>query len=209
MKPIAAITLALAFAVLCGGVLAAPSQQVAATVAKPSTAKRSVALPGDSIYQLPLPLTDQHGRAFDWRTRRGQPQLVAMFYTSCQYICPLIVDSGKAIEKSLTPAQQQRLGILLISIDPKRDTTQALARVALQRKLDPQRWTLARPASADVRAVAGVLGVRYRALADGEFNHTSALVLLDADGRILARTEQVGTRPDPEFLAAVRKAAMP
>ena len=43
-------------------------------------------------------------------------------------------------------------------------------------------------------------------LADGEFNHTSALVLLDADGRILARTEQVGSRPDPEFLAAVRKA---
>lgn len=46
-----------------------------------------------------------------------------------------------------------------------------------------------------------------RALADGEFNHTSALILLDADGRILARTELVGTRPDPEFLAAVRRAA--
>ena len=55
-----------------------------------------------------------------------------------------------------------------------------------------------------MRSVAGVLGIRYRELADGEFNHTSALVLLDAEGRIVARTDQVGTRPDPEFVAATR-----
>ena len=54
--------------------------------------------------------------------------------------------------------------------------------------------------------MAGALGIRYRQLADGEFNHTSMLVLLDADGRILARTEQVGSQPDPEFVAAVRRA---
>ena len=72
--------------------------------------------------------------------------------------------------------------------------------------LDTARWTLASPPADDVREVAGVLGIRYRALADGEFNHTSALVLLDARGRILARTEQIGTRPDPEFVAAVKLA---
>jgi protein SCO1/2 len=47
--------------------------------------------------------------------------------------------------------------------------------------------------------------VRYRALADGEFNHTSALVLLDGEGRVVARTEKIGSVPDPEFLAEVRK----
>jgi len=164
-------------------------------------------LPTDSVYQLPVQLTDQQARSFDWRARRGKPQLVAMFYTSCQYICPLIVDSGKAIERNLTPAQQQRVGILLISMDPARDNPAALHAVQDKRKLDPARWTLAAPPADDVRAVAGVLGVRYRRLEDGEFNHTSALILLDADGRVLARTEQVGSKPDPEFLAAVRKAA--
>jgi protein SCO1 len=163
-------------------------------------------LPRDSVYQLEVALTDQHGRTSPWSGRRGKPQLVSMFYTSCQYICPLIVDSGKAIERQLSPAQQARLGILLVSMDPSRDTPAKLKSVAGARKLDPARWTLASPPPDDVRAIAGVLGIRYRALADGEFNHTSALVLLDADGRVLARTEKMGTRPDPEFLEAVRRA---
>ncbi|NDK37423.1 SCO family protein [Pseudoxanthomonas gei] len=169
-------------------------------------ASKPVPLPRDSVYQLPVQLTDQDGRQFAWASRRGKVQLVAMFYTSCQYICPLIVDSGKAVERQLTPAERARLGILLVSMDPKRDTPAALTSIVAKRKLDRARWTLASPSPADVREVAGVLGIRYRALADGEFNHTSALVLLDANGRILARTEKMGSQPDPEFFAAVRHA---
>ena len=172
----------------------------AAGAAQPATA-----LPGDSIYQLPLPLTDSQGQTRDWRALRGKPRLVAMFYTSCQYICPLIVESGKAVERQLTPAQQKRLGVVLISMDPARDDPAALRKVIDQRKLDATRWTLASPRLDDVRAVAGVLGIRYRQLADGGFNHSSALILVDADGRIVARTEKIGSQPDPEFVAVVRK----
>ncbi len=173
-----------------------------ALAAQPAVA----ALPSDSVYQMSLKLTDQDGRVRDWRQRRGTPQLVSMFYTSCQYICPLIVDSGKAIEAQLTPQERARLGILLISMDPARDTPVALKRVVEKRKLDTARWTLTSPPQGEIRSVAGLLNIRYRPLADGEFNHTSALVLLDADGRILARTERMGARPDPEFLAAVKRA---
>lgn len=178
----------------------------AAPIASAATPSGKTPLPADSIYQLPLRLTDQHGATRDWRTLRGKPRLVSMFYTSCAYICPLIVDSGKAVEHSLTPAQRARLGIVLISMDPARDTPAALGKVVGERRLDTARWTLAAPPKDAVRNVAGVLGIKYRALADGGFNHTSALVLVDADGRILARTEQVGTKVDPEFLAAVRRA---
>jgi protein SCO1 len=174
----------------------------ASAFAAPATAPP---LPKDSVYQLRLPLTDQHGKTSDWRGHRGEPQVVAMFYTSCQYICPLIVDSGKAVEHALTPAEQGKLRFMLVSMDPKRDTPAALMKVAKQRKLDPARWSLASPHADDVRDVAGVLGVRYRELADGEFNHTSALVLLDRDGRIVARTEKIGGVVDPEFIAAVRR----
>jgi protein SCO1/2 len=162
-------------------------------------------LPSDSVYQLDVQLVDQAGKRQPWRAQRGKPRLVAMFYTSCQYICPLIVDSGKAIEHQLTPDERKRIGITLISMDPARDTPKALSAVVAKRKLDTRRWTLASPRKDDVRQVAGVLGVRYRELADGEFNHTSALVLLDADGRVLARTETMGSKPDPEFVAQVKR----
>lgn len=162
-------------------------------------------LPRDSVYQLPLRLIDQHGKSWDWRSKRGKPQVVAMFYTSCQYICPLIVDSGKAVEHALPPADRDRLGILLISMDPARDDPAALKAVADKRHLDPSRWSLASPQANDVRSAAGVLGVRYRQLSDGEFNHTSALVLIDAEGRVIAKTEKVGSQVDAEFLAEVRK----
>ena len=179
------------------------------SIATSSAAGAPPPLPADSVYQLELTLIDQHGKRWDWRSKRGKPQLVAMFYTSCAYICPLIVDSGKAVEHALTAAERERLGILLISMDPARDTPAALQSVAVKRKLTSVRWSLASPVPDQVRSVAAVLGVRYRVQPDGEFNHTSALVLLDAEGRILARTEQMGSKLDPEFLVQVRRTLVP
>jgi protein SCO1/2 len=163
-------------------------------------------LPGDSVYRLTDVYTDQDGRAFRLADGRGKVRLATMFYTSCPYICPLIIDSAKGVEHALTPEERGRLAILLVSLDPARDDPAALKRIAAKRKLDPARWTLARTEAAGVRRTAAVLGIRYRALADGEFNHSSALVLLDGEGRVLARTEQLGAVPDPAFLAAVKAA---
>lgn len=175
-------------------------------LASPIPAASAPPLPSDSVYQLDAGLVDHSGKALAWGDLRGRPRMVSMFYTSCQYICPLIVEGAKAVEKQVDPADRARLGVTLVSMDPARDTPRALAKVAAERRLDAARWTLARPAPSQVRSIAGVLGIRYRQLADGEFNHTSELVLLDADGRILARTDRIGTRPDPEFVAAVRRA---
>jgi protein SCO1/2 len=166
-------------------------------------------LPQDSLFRMDAPFSDQDGTTFRLAERRGRPQLVAMFYTSCRYVCPLIVDSAKGVEHALSPDERGRLDILLVSLDPARDDTAALRTVFDRRKLDAERWTLARTDAQHVRTLAALLGVRYRALADGEFNHTSMLVLLDADGRRLASSSALGAKPDPEFLAAVRKALAP
>jgi protein SCO1/2 len=175
---------------------------VCATVSRAA----DVALPADSVLQLEASLTDQDGRVLRWRELAGRPRLVSMFYTSCRYVCPLIVDSARGIEHALGTEERAALSVVLVSMDPKRDTPQALAAVAQRRGLDATRWRLLQPAPGDVRVLAAVLGIRYRALADGEFNHTSALVLLDAQGRVVARTEKLGAVPDAEFLAQVRAA---
>lgn len=171
-----------------------------------SAATAPAALPGDSIYRLADAYTDQSGREFQLADGRGRVRLVAMFYTSCRYVCPLIIDSAKGLEHALPAAERARLDVLLVSLDPARDDPAALKSVFDKRRLPADRWTLARTEAAGVRRLAAVLGIRYRPLADGEFNHTSALVLLDADGRVLARTESLGSVPDPAFLAAARAA---
>ena len=201
-----ALAAGIAMTGLAGVVLAAAPTPAPAPAAPATATATPAALPSDSVYQLPLVLTDQHGKARDWRQRRGKPQLVAMFYSNCRYICPLIVESGKAVERQLDPSQRAKLGVLYISMDPARDTPKRLAQLARERRIDDGHWTLAAPRAADVRSVAGVLDIRYRKLSDGEFNHTSALILLDADGRIVARTEKMGSAVDPAFLAAVRAA---
>ena len=162
------------------------------------------ALPRDSVYQLDAPLTDQSGRGFTLASKRGSVQLVVMFYTSCKFICPTIIDTVLDLDRKLNAAEKPHLGVLLISLDPHHDDPGALQATAEQRGLDLTRWTLAQPRPADVRAIAALLGVRYRLLADGELNHTGVLVLLDPNGRVVARSSKTGGSVDPLFLNRVR-----
>ena len=185
----------------------APLMLAAVTAVTALTAQAApTPLPRDSVYQLEAPLTDQSGRRLMLAAKRGSPQLVVMFYASCKFICPTIIDTVLDLDRKLTPAERQRFGVLLISLDAQRDDPGALKALADQRGLDLARWTLAQPQAADVRAIAGVLGVRYRVLADGEFNHTGVLVLLDADGRIVARSSQTSGTVDPPFMDRIRSA---
>lgn len=165
-------------------------------------------LPGDSVYNLKVQLTDQDGRQQMLAERRGRPQLVTMFYTSCQMVCPMIIDSLRQTRNALDPATRARIDLLAVSFDPARDDVATLKSYAEKRKLDPRIWTLARTEPAQVRQLSGVLGLQYRQLPDGEFNHSSELILLDADGRIAARTARIG-KLDPEFVQAIGKLVAP
>ena len=161
-------------------------------------------LPDDSIYQLSVKLTAQDGHPFTLSARRGRVQVVSMFYTSCTMVCPLIIDTMQLTARALDERSRERLDLLAVSFDPAHDDVAALDRYAKRRGLRSPPWTLARAESADVRKLESVLGVRVREAGEGEFNHTSELILLDADGRIVARTSTMG-RSDPEFVRAVRK----
>jgi len=165
----------------------------------------AMAIPTDSIYRADVVLTDAQSHRFRWAEQRGQPRIVSMLYTSCTFTCPTLVESVKVVLLALRPDERIRLGVTMISLDPKRDTPEALAKLQKERGLDPAHWTLARPQPRDVSTIAALLGIRYRVLSDGDFNHTTVLVLLDGEGRIVASTEKLGGVADAMFVAAVRK----
>jgi protein SCO1/2 len=66
----------------------------------------------------------------------GKPRLVSMFYSSCPYMCPLIIDTALAVQHDLSKQQQAKLGIVLFSIDPKHDSPEVLQSLMQKRRLD-------------------------------------------------------------------------
>ena len=172
------------------------------------SAAAALELPRNSVYQLDVAVTDQEGHTTRWRDAASSssgPRMISMFYTHCDYVCPMLFEAIRNIELQLPPAQRQRLQISLITLDPARDDILALKKIAAQRGGDATRWRLYRTQPKDVRKLAGILGVQYRQLNNGEFNHATLIILLDSQGVELARTDQIA-KLDASFLKAVLKA---
>ena len=160
-------------------------------------------LPASSVYQLSVPFTDQRGNTSTLEDWRGKPVMITMFYSSCQFVCPRIVEALKRTEENLGP-QRAPVPVLMVSFDPERDDVATLAAMADERRIDSKLWTLARTDARNVRKLAAMLGIQYRQLPSGEFNHSSVIILLDAEGRVVGKTSTLG-EADPAFVKLVRK----
>lgn len=168
----------------------------------------TVELPRNSVYQLDIKITDQEGKKTHWRDAANSssgPRIVSMFYTHCDYVCPMLFEAIRNIELQLPPVQRQRLQVGLITLDPTRDDVLSLQKTEAKRAGDAARWRLYRTEPKDVRKLAGVLGVQFRQLKNGEFNHSTLIILLDSQGVELARTDSIA-KIDIKFLQAVDKA---
>jgi len=161
-------------------------------------------LPSDSVYHLQVSVEDQNGVITGLDRYKGQPVLVTMFYTSCPHVCPMLISTIELTESKLSAAERADLRVLTISIDPERDTPETLLETLERHSTDTSRWSMVRSEPGDLRTIAGVFGIKYKKLPDGEFNHTARIVLLDRDGTQVASTDQLG-RHDAVFLEAIKK----
>lgn len=157
-----------------------------------------------SLYRFEAALTDQDGREQGLDVHRGHPVLVTMFYGSCPATCPLIIETLRSAENAVPPAQRANLRVLMISIDPARDTVPALRELAKTRRIDTARWTLARADERTVRNVAALLNVQYRQLPSGEFSHSTMIALLSATGEVVASSSKLGVA-DPDLVEHLRR----
>ena len=155
-----------------------------------------------SLYQLHEKLLSQDGKAIDLDLYRGKPVLVTMFYATCPATCPLIIDTLRAVERKLDEPRRNQLRVLIVSIDPERDTPAALRKLADDRHIDTSRWTLAHADAAAVRRIAAALSIQYRKLPDGQFSHSAIISALATDGKIMAQSAELG-HADPELLKVV------
>jgi protein SCO1 len=154
------------------------------------TAASPAIKPSASIYPLDLALRDQAGDTINLSVFRGHPVIVTMFYGSCPSACPVLVTHVKRVEASLDPAVRANLRVLLVSFDAERDTPATLRDLAAAHRVDTSRWRFAAAPDDAARQLANVLGIAYAKGDEGFFSHNSVVSVLDADGRIVARSEE-------------------
>ena len=168
--------------------VAGSAQAQPAPVALPADAP----LPGASLYHLDSSWTDHRGRPFDLSDLRGAPVVVTMIYASCETACPVLVRDVARTFEALPPEAQDDVNVLVVSFDPERDAPERLGRYVVAAGLEHPSWRFSVGDAHATRALAALLGVRYRPAGDGMFSHTNLIAVLDADGRLVLRTEGLG-----------------
>lgn len=137
----------------------------------------------------PFTLTDHSGRPLSLRDLRGSPVLLFFGYTHCPDVCPLTLTR---LTDALREAGEagEAAKVLLVTVDPARDTPAALATYV--RNFGPGVMGLT-GTEAQIRVLLKAYGVHAEPGHDDPalLAHTSAVFGIDRDGmiRVLLRPE--------------------
>jgi protein SCO1/2 len=161
-----------------------------------------------SLYSLDATWTADVGKEVKLDALRGRPQVVALFFTHCQHSCPLIVKDMKAIESGLPRNARAGVDFLLVSIDPERDTVEALRAFRAKYELPVEHWSLLRGRPEDVKKLADLLGFRYYPGSNLQYAHSLLITVLNGSGEIVFQQSGFGAGRE-DALAAVLKLVAP
>lgn len=161
-----------------------------------------------SLFLLDSIWTTDAGKSVKLGALRGRPQVVAMFFASCQFTCPITVSDLQRIEAALPENLRGQVGFTLISFDSVRDTPAALRTFRASRELGGDNWTLLRGEPDDVRELAALLGVIYKRDANGDFAHSNLITVLNAEGEIVLQQPGLNLPPD-EIVAKLKTIITP
>ena len=134
-----------------------------------------------------LGLPDQDGRRVAWADLAGQSVLVDFIYTQCPGPCPILTGVHAEVQRGLPAELRERVRFVSVSLDPERDTPEALRAYARARGADLATWSFLTGAPEEVSAALARWGVGHAASANGEIDHIVVTFLVDPDGRIARR----------------------
>lgn len=154
----------------------------------------------------PFNLVNQDGRTVDQTMLDGRWSLVFFGFTYCPDYCPTTLTSLEATKQQMG-AKADDLQIVFISVDPERDTPQAL-KDYLSTDGFPQGVIGLTGTPGQVRAAADAYRAMYQKVGEGEgytMNHSLTVYLMGPDGKFrTAVAHDLG----PERAAQVIERAM-
>ncbi|MEX2572100.1 MAG: SCO family protein [Gemmatimonadota bacterium] len=128
-----------------------------------------------------LGLVNQSGATVRLEEFRGRPVIVTFAYGKCETVCPVVVHSVLAARDALTGDDPV---VLIVTLDPWRDTVQRLPQIAESWELPSEALVLGGTVER-VETVLDAWGIeRSRDLRTGEIAHPSIAYVVDREGRI-------------------------
>ena len=129
----------------------------------------------------PLALVDQHGDTVRLERFRGRVVIVAFAYGHCETVCPLIVQDALRAARDAADVEPV---LLVVTLDPWRDTPSRLASIAKAWQLEGAGLLLGGSVE-EVERTLDAWGIdRRRDLDSGEIVHPTDVYLVDRAGRL-------------------------
>ncbi|MDA7916560.1 SCO family protein, partial [Verrucomicrobia bacterium] len=129
--------------------------------------------------------TSDLGKEISLGVFSGRPVVLAMFFTHCEFACPIIVQDMKRIEEALPKELKGEVDFVLVSLDPDRDSVEALRSYRNKQGLSLENWALLRGPKDEVRELSALLGINYRKDERGQFAHSNLITVLNPKGEII------------------------
>lgn len=131
-------------------------------------------------------LTDQHGRRTSVAEFRGRPALLTFAFGHCATVCPTIVHDIRAARST---ARRPEVPLLIISLDPWRDTPAQLPVIASAWELGLEDRLLSGSIEEVERTLDALNIGRWRDTTTGNVDHAGTVMVLDVRGHIIWRLD--------------------
>lgn len=145
--------------------------------------------PGRLAVIRPAPsfeLIDANDNKASLKSFEGRVLLVGFLFTTCNGTCPATTHRLAKIQDAWnrSGADRQRVQFATITLDPVRDTPEALRSYARLFELDTSNWSLLTGSRDQVEKTLAQWGMWARPTTNGQIDHPSRIYLVDKRGRI-------------------------
>src|SRR5262249_14143574 len=132
-------------------------------------------------------LTTQDDRPLKWEDLRGEVVLVSFVFTTCSGSCPATTHRMSQVAQALADKgllKDDRVRLLSITLDPARDTPEALRKYMKAYDADPAHWTFLTGPREQVEKVHAAWDMWAKPAANGQLDHPSRVFLVAGHGRV-------------------------
>ena len=128
--------------ILCAGLLAAPAVALAEAAAQAGPTNDAAAEEKARKFFTDLEVVDQNGKKLRFYSDvlKGRVVLINFIFTNCPDACPMVTHKLMQVRNLMVESIKDDVWFISVSVDPERDTPEAMKEFARKQGVDERRW---------------------------------------------------------------------